>query len=137
MASHLVVMDHGRVVQSGTPQEVYRRPASVFVGGFVGSPAMNLTPGDDGWTGWRPTDARIAPAGAVDARPGDLLLAGTIELCEFTGAGQELRCRAGDTAFTLVQREGERWLVPGDAVVAIVPAASVHRFDSDGRRIGG
>ncbi|MEX5634173.1 ABC transporter ATP-binding protein [Parafrankia sp. FMc2] len=42
MGTNLVVMNGGKVVQSGTPGEVYRHPADVFVAGFVGSPAMNL-----------------------------------------------------------------------------------------------
>jgi len=48
-------MRDGIVEQVGPPMEVYRRPASVFVAGFVGSPAMNLLPGvvvDSGaWSG--------------------------------------------------------------------------------------
>jgi sn-glycerol 3-phosphate transport system ATP-binding protein len=42
MASHLVVLDAGRVVQAGPPGEVYRRPCTVGVATFLGSPAMNL-----------------------------------------------------------------------------------------------
>ena len=36
MSDRLAVLDHGRVLQVGTPQEVYDRPASLFVAGFVG-----------------------------------------------------------------------------------------------------
>ncbi|MGC0417177.1 ABC transporter ATP-binding protein [Embleya sp. AB8] len=42
MATHLVVLDGGRLSQAGSPQEVYSRPANTFVAGFLGSPAMNL-----------------------------------------------------------------------------------------------
>jgi len=45
MADRLVVMNGGRAEQIGTPKEVYERPASVFVAGFIGSPAMNFVPG--------------------------------------------------------------------------------------------
>ncbi|MFE2870606.1 ABC transporter ATP-binding protein [Embleya sp. NPDC059259] len=44
MATHLVVLDGGRLSQAGSPQEVYSRPANTFVAGFLGSPAMNLQP---------------------------------------------------------------------------------------------
>jgi len=44
MATRIAVMNKGRVEQVGTPMEVYDRPASVFVAGFIGSPAMNLIP---------------------------------------------------------------------------------------------
>jgi len=45
MADRLVVMNGGRAEQIGTPMEVYERPASVFVAGFIGSPSMNFIPG--------------------------------------------------------------------------------------------
>lgn len=42
LADRLVVLNAGRIEQIGTPLDVYRRPASVFVAAFIGSPAMNL-----------------------------------------------------------------------------------------------
>jgi glycerol transport system ATP-binding protein len=41
-ADKVVVMHDGRVVQIGTPQELFERPAHTFVGYFIGSPGMNL-----------------------------------------------------------------------------------------------
>ena len=37
-------MDAGVIQQFGTPDEIYERPANLFVAGFIGSPAMNLCP---------------------------------------------------------------------------------------------
>ncbi|MBB4193094.1 sn-glycerol 3-phosphate transport system ATP-binding protein [Rhizobium aethiopicum] len=54
LADRLVVMNGGLVEQVGTPVEVYDRPASLFVAGFIGSPPMNLVP--------------IEVLGAADAR---------------------------------------------------------------------
>lgn len=45
MASRIVVMHAGRVQQIGTPFEVYHWPENMFVGGFIGSPAMNFISG--------------------------------------------------------------------------------------------
>src|SRR5476649_1317773 len=45
LAERVIVMNKGRVEQVGTPTDIYRRPASLFVAGFMGSPAMNLLPG--------------------------------------------------------------------------------------------
>jgi sn-glycerol 3-phosphate transport system ATP-binding protein len=42
LADRLVVMNAGRIEQVGAPDDVYRRPATKFVAGFVGSPSMNL-----------------------------------------------------------------------------------------------
>jgi multiple sugar transport system ATP-binding protein len=42
LATRIVVMNQGRVMQIGTPREVYNRPSNLFVAGFIGSPAMNF-----------------------------------------------------------------------------------------------
>src|SRR5581483_8388949 len=46
MGDKIGVLNQGRVVQIGTPQEIYNRPHDTFVAAFVGSPAMNLMPGE-------------------------------------------------------------------------------------------
>ena len=46
MSDRIAVMNLGRLQQYGTPDEVYNRPRNVFVAGFMGSPAMNLLPGE-------------------------------------------------------------------------------------------
>jgi multiple sugar transport system ATP-binding protein len=45
LADRIVVMSAGQALQIGTPQEVFARPANLFVAGFIGSPAMNLLRG--------------------------------------------------------------------------------------------
>jgi multiple sugar transport system ATP-binding protein len=45
MATRLVVMKDGVIQQVGTPKEVYEKPENIFVGGFIGSPAMNFLRG--------------------------------------------------------------------------------------------
>lgn len=45
MASRLVVMKDGLIQQIGTPKEVYENPENLFVGSFIGSPAMNFIEG--------------------------------------------------------------------------------------------
>jgi multiple sugar transport system ATP-binding protein len=44
LADRVVVMNAGRIEQVGTPIELYSNPATKFVAGFIGSPAMNLAP---------------------------------------------------------------------------------------------
>ena len=44
LAQRMVVMNAGRAEQIGTPMEVYQNPATLFVAGFIGSPAMNFMP---------------------------------------------------------------------------------------------
>ncbi|MCU0827450.1 MAG: sn-glycerol-3-phosphate ABC transporter ATP-binding protein UgpC [Tabrizicola sp.] len=45
LADRLVVMNKGTIEQVGSPAEIYDRPASLYVAGFIGSPAMNFLPG--------------------------------------------------------------------------------------------
>ncbi len=45
MADRIVLMKDGFVQQIASPMEIYRRPANIFVAGFIGSPAMNFIPG--------------------------------------------------------------------------------------------
>ncbi len=44
LGHRLVVLNQGQVEQLGTPIELYQRPASLFVAGFIGSPSMSFTP---------------------------------------------------------------------------------------------
>jgi multiple sugar transport system ATP-binding protein len=44
LANRIVVMNNRRIEQIGTPMEIYSRPATSFVAGFVGTPAMNFIP---------------------------------------------------------------------------------------------
>ncbi|HYC33055.1 MAG TPA: ATP-binding cassette domain-containing protein, partial [Gemmatimonadales bacterium] len=65
LGNRIAVMHGGVVEQVAPPMEVYRRPATAFVAGFVGSPAMNLLPGEDRSDGrWQ------GPGGLVLTRTG-------------------------------------------------------------------
>jgi len=45
MADQIVVMNNGQIEQTGSPLELYDRPANLFVAGFIGSPSMNFIEG--------------------------------------------------------------------------------------------
>ena len=48
IADRIALLDQGRIQQCGTPQELYRRPANLFVAGFIGRPRINLLPEANG-----------------------------------------------------------------------------------------
>jgi multiple sugar transport system ATP-binding protein len=54
LGDRIAVLNDGRVMQVGTPQEIYRRPANTFVATFIGSPPMNLVEDGATWLGFRP-----------------------------------------------------------------------------------
>lgn len=66
MGDRIAVMNKGRVMQVGSPIELYETPANTFVAGFIGSPRMNLLPAATLLAGSTRGDRRVAPpAGAV------------------------------------------------------------------------
>jgi multiple sugar transport system ATP-binding protein len=78
LADRIAVMHQGRIVQEAAPTEIYRRPHSMFVGGFVGSPPMNFLrlPVEEGVV--RLGTLSLSPPGGTDpmvvlgVRPEDL-----------------------------------------------------------------
>jgi sn-glycerol 3-phosphate transport system ATP-binding protein len=147
LAERVVVLEGGRCHQVGTPSEVFERPATRFVAGFVGSPPMNLV--------------------LLRARSGSVQLATGSELRAPIEAGEvwlgvrahhvRLRDDRTEGAVTYVEVLGEHALVHVDLgehsvevrvpVERAVPAgarvgveldpAALHWFDArDGRRIG-
>ena len=95
LADKIILMDQGRIIQAGTPRELYERPASLFAARFIGSPRMNILPcehlpaaarkllsADDAkWLGIRPEHIDIVAADAPEAS-----CAGEVELVEYLGA---------------------------------------------------
>jgi multiple sugar transport system ATP-binding protein len=79
MADKIAVMSNGLIEQFGTPQEIYDRPASMFVADFIGSPPMNFLPFHGGiQRGAREIRIDEAPVGVPELRedvaPADLVL---------------------------------------------------------------
>jgi sn-glycerol 3-phosphate transport system ATP-binding protein len=70
LAHRMIVMNAGRAEQVGTPMEVYENPATVFVAGFIGSPAMNFM------SGVSEGDGRVALDGSGTVPVGMSLQAG-------------------------------------------------------------
>jgi sn-glycerol 3-phosphate transport system ATP-binding protein len=142
LAQRMIVMNAGRMEQIGTPDEVYHRPATTFVAGFIGSPPMNLLEGQaDGshFTVGGVTLALPAPA----PRPGLLLLgvrpehadgadtgwAMKVDVVEMLGAERLVYCRLGDNNFT-VRLDATLPVPPnGSTFTVAVEAKHLHWFD--------
>ena len=115
LAQRMIVMNAGRVEQFGTPEQVYARPASTFVAGFIGLPPMNLLHGSADGTSFDVPGQRLAlPAPAprdgalvLGVRPEQVRLspqgpwAFTVEMSEMLGAERLVHGRLGTAAFTL------------------------------------
>ncbi|MEY2804144.1 MAG: sn-glycerol-3-phosphate transporter ATP-binding protein UgpC [Pseudomonadota bacterium] len=131
LGQRLMVMNAGRVEQMGTPEEVYNRPATLFVASFMGSPPMNLLHHAPG-----------IPAGKVlGVRPEHLSLARSgwsarVETTELLGAERLIHARLGDELLTVRQPAEVEPPPVGAACRIEAPADRVHWFDAtSGRRL--
>ncbi|MBS0560723.1 MAG: ABC transporter ATP-binding protein [Proteobacteria bacterium] len=70
-ADRVVVMNEGRAVQIGTPEQLFERPEHTFVGYFIGSPGMNLLPAEVSGTQARVGDAVLELGAAYPDLPSD------------------------------------------------------------------
>jgi sn-glycerol 3-phosphate transport system ATP-binding protein len=155
LADRLIVMNAGRAEQIGAPLELYERPATQFVGGFIGSPAMNFLPGriaegggvvlDDGASLPAPAGATAAGrAVTVGLRPEHVALDGaaaslqlTVELIEMLGADTIVHgtLRQGG-ALVLARLPGTVRVSVGERVPLAIPREHVHLFDAaTGKRL--
>jgi ABC-type sugar transport system ATPase subunit len=154
LADRIVVLRHGEIQQVGAPLELYHRPANQFVGGFIGSPAMNfidgrvddrgsnvqihslsfdmpggqaaLTAGQSLTVGIRPEHLGLADAGQTG-------LAGTVEVIEPLGAEAHVYLRLGDNGTLVVGRltgGAASELKPGSPAVLSVSAEHLYLFDA-------
>jgi glycerol transport system ATP-binding protein len=78
-ADEVVVMQHGAVLQRGTPEDLFRRPAHTYVGYFIGSPGMNVMPCEVEQAGGLRArigayEVALSATGAADAPSGHLEL---------------------------------------------------------------
>jgi sn-glycerol 3-phosphate transport system ATP-binding protein len=71
LGDRIAVMSDGKLLQLGTPQKIYRRPANVFVAGFIGSPPMNLLSASAADGHVRAGDLELAVPGVP---PGELVI---------------------------------------------------------------
>jgi ABC-type sugar transport system ATPase subunit len=161
MGQRVAILDHGVLQQVDAPQDVYDRPANLFVARFIGTPPMNTLTATfastNGRVGVRVGETVLAiperlgaaiagtdPKGVVlGLRPEhaaiapDGELAATVELVEHLGHERHVMTRTDDGQ-ELVVRQGADRAVPsmGETVRIRVPADCLHCFDAEsGARI--
>ncbi|HEX3864818.1 MAG TPA: sn-glycerol-3-phosphate import ATP-binding protein UgpC [Stellaceae bacterium] len=152
LADRLIVMNAGNTDQIGPPIDLYERPATIFVAGFIGSPAMNLIParlvagsvvigdivlpfnGNSGdaagravTIGLRPEHLDLAGDGPIEIR---------VELLERLGADTMLHGRLPDGTRLIARAPGTLALSLGETVRLTIRPKHIHLFDvQTGRRL--
>jgi len=145
LGDRLMVLNAGYVEQFGTPIELYERPASIFVAGFIGSPAMNFFPGraETGsvtLTGGAkiPTDVSQVSDTTVGIRPEHLIrdpdgpLGMEVEMLEHLGGVTLLHGPLHGTDIQMVASlNGISEAKIGGTLHFSVPKNAVHLFDPE------
>ncbi|MEB3247401.1 MAG: ABC transporter ATP-binding protein [Synechococcus sp.] len=126
LANRIAVLKGGCIEQIGTPEELYKTPASCFVASFIGRPQINLLNVDQQLTiGIRPEDLHFD----VDGMPCRLISR------EWQGASQLLLLDSPRGALRMLC-SGDAAL--GESLSVSWPTRAEHRFDaSSGRRLAG
>ena len=126
LANRIAVLKGGRIEQIGTPEELYKTPASCFVASFIGRPQINLLNVDQQLTiGIRPEDLHFD----VEGMPCRLISR------EWQGASQLLLLDSPRGALRMLC-SGDAAL--GESLSVSWPTRAEHRFDaSSGRRLAG
>ncbi len=151
MADRIVVMRAGKVEQFGLPLELYDRPANAFVGGFIGSPAMNQFTGRVENGHFQAAEIRLSlpdhlPDGPVicGLRPEHVDIAvhesaaikARVERVETTGATMFINAKVGDQILNVVLNERQA-ITKGDVIGLMPKPGALHLFHSEtGVRLG-
>ncbi|MEO8154586.1 MAG: sn-glycerol-3-phosphate ABC transporter ATP-binding protein UgpC [Rhizobacter sp.] len=156
LATRIVVMNHGCIEQIGAPMEIYRKPATRFVAGFVGSPSMNFLPAQpltpvDGFirlglsSGVEITTQVLAqgvPGGSsltLGVRAESLCidpqgeLQGRAEVIERLGERTLVHVALSTDELVVAEAPRDSELRSGDTVRLRFDTAGLHLFDAEGR----
>lgn len=135
MADRIGILSEGRLVQIGTPRQIYEDPDNVYVAARLGQPAINVLP-----MGVIPAQQAPATAFSLGARTEHLRIEtadgasanARLDWVEHLGDQNHLHIRIGDFRLTTLADPGSR-LAAGEAIR--VEAVSPLYFDEDGNRI--
>ncbi|WP_445682464.1 ABC transporter ATP-binding protein [Radicibacter daui] len=157
MATRIVVLNKGRIEQIGSPLEIYRRPATRFVAGFIGTPGMNFLPVDmaEGAGGHAevvlPGGTRLAtgiPSRNLPSNAGSLTLGvrpeavrvnpdgpvkAEVEFVEHLGDRTHLHVALPGGAQLVVEDAGESVVRAGEHIALTADGARLHLFDAADR----
>jgi sn-glycerol 3-phosphate transport system ATP-binding protein len=146
MADRVILMNGGRIVQNGTPVELYEAPANTFAARFIGTPPMNLLDlekGPDGAVVAGTEGPAVLPAecagGKLGLRPEHIAigldrgLRAVVEAVEYLGGDSLLACRLGGQSLA-VRTQGSVGLSAGDATWLTWAPGAQHYFAADGTR---
>jgi multiple sugar transport system ATP-binding protein len=133
MADKIVVLHAGVIEQVGSPLDLYREPANIFVAGFIGSPAMNLIEGEHATNRGAKTIGVRPEHFSVSLEGGEWR--GKVGVSEHLGSDTFLRVDVPGVGMLTVRADGDFPARHGDEVGLTPDPVRIHRFDDAGLRI--
>src|SRR5208282_5374051 len=148
LAQRMIVMHAGRAEQIGAPMEVYENPASVFVAGFIGSPAMNFLaakiesggkiafdgggsiPGGTNIGEGRKVTVGVRPENLTPCAPSAAHLVGSVEMIEALGADTLLHVAVAGGSIIARLPPGTAATV-GEPIALAAAPKKVYLFDAE------
>jgi multiple sugar transport system ATP-binding protein len=134
LADRIAVLRDGKLEQVGTPAELYERPNSIFVAGFIGSPKMNFLTGAFA-TAENCTTLGIRSEHIDVVAAGQGQWNGEIVHAEDLGSDNYLFVEVGSDEPMIVRQEGKLKLALGAKVGLNPKPGQVHKFDQNGAPI--
>jgi multiple sugar transport system ATP-binding protein len=140
LGDRIAVLNEGKVMQVGTPHEIYGRPSNTFVATFIGSPPMNLVEDGASWLGFRPE--AFLPR-ELEGKIDTLSMSLRITRVEYLGADRlvygVLEGRSPEThVISKIPTNIRAELVAGEAHDFVLRRSDIERFDRlTGQRING
>ena len=152
LADRIVVLNKGRVIQIGSPRELYSCPQHLFVAEFIGNPRMNIIPcsSKNGQLSLGLNDvAKISlsqpktnihklglrPEAIRVVGPSKGILEGRISVCEYLGSEQLVYIDCGLEELLTVRLKPSDQLREGENVGIAFDISDAHFFDSVGQRL--
>ncbi|NMA98325.1 MAG: ABC transporter ATP-binding protein [Phyllobacteriaceae bacterium] len=130
LADRICVLRDGLVEQVGTPMELYERPDSIFVAGFIGSPKMNFITGEKAD---RFSCNTLGVRGEHMQVRDDGIWEGTVIHTENLGADTYIYLEMGQEEPVVVRLEGAQDYPSGSTVRVSPDESKLHRFDASGK----
>ncbi len=158
LADKIVVMNKGRIEQTGKPLDLYYKPANLFVAGFIGSPAMNFMGGKvtsvtrnaascvldtgaslklplrQGLAAGQHISIGIRPEHLAISKAKDAVVSGQVDLVERLGEVGYVHVSTGGPAW-IAEIRGDQGVASGQKIGLSADQHNIHVFDSNGNAL--
>ncbi len=129
LGHHIIILNKGKIMQQGTPKEIYTNPTNLFVAKFIGSPPANVLPFNNNFVAIRPEHILITPPEHTKC----LKLEGSV--LTFEQLGSEVIYTLNTQIGKLHVKLENDWTVKEDNLIVYLPLNQILYFNENEKRI--